>query len=166
MLGSIVLRSPTPSPHYSAAAGGVDVSRRKCRAWFAGPRGGAVAPSPSSSPSVEAASIAGLGIPLSYKKPRTISQITARHSRAMNPITAGGPILHLKISKKNCLEKTLRNSGTKGKTFSDTRRATENKDELEEEEKARMPDSPFTRLLRSKGRHPAWYTLAPDHETY
>lgn len=40
------------------------------------------------------------------------------------------------------------------------------KDELEEEEKARMPDSPFTRLLRSKGRHPAWYTPAPDHETY
>lgn len=38
-------------------------------------------------------------------------------------------------------------------------------EEIEEEEKARMPDSPFTRLLRSKGRLPAWYTAAPDHET-
>lgn len=31
------------------------------------------------------------------------------------------------------------------------------REELEEEEKARMPDSPFTRLLRAKGTHPAWY---------
>ncbi|KAJ8766649.1 hypothetical protein K2173_001169 [Erythroxylum novogranatense] len=38
-------------------------------------------------------------------------------------------------------------------------------EELEEEERARMPDSPFTRLLRTKGRLPAWYSLAPDHET-
>ncbi|KAK1299917.1 hypothetical protein QJS10_CPB13g00179 [Acorus calamus] len=38
-------------------------------------------------------------------------------------------------------------------------------EELEEEEKARMPDSPFTRLLRSKGTHPAWYGQVPDHET-
>ncbi|XP_010908821.1 CCG-binding protein 1 [Elaeis guineensis] len=38
-------------------------------------------------------------------------------------------------------------------------------EELEEEEKARMPDSPFTRLLRSKGTLPAWYTQGPDHET-
>ncbi|KAF3775426.1 CCG-binding protein 1 [Nymphaea thermarum] len=38
-------------------------------------------------------------------------------------------------------------------------------EEIEEEEAARMPDSPFTRLLRSKGRHPAWYSQAPDHET-
>lgn len=37
--------------------------------------------------------------------------------------------------------------------------------ELEEEETSRLPDSPFTRLLRTKGRLPAWYTLAPDHET-
>lgn len=38
--------------------------------------------------------------------------------------------------------------------------------ELEEEESARMPDSPFTRLLRIKGRrHPAWYSATPDHET-
>lgn len=37
--------------------------------------------------------------------------------------------------------------------------------EIEEEEKARMPDSPFTRLLRNKGRFPAWYSPAPDHET-
>ncbi|KAL0384157.1 UNVERIFIED_CONTAM: CCG-binding protein 1 [Sesamum radiatum] len=38
-------------------------------------------------------------------------------------------------------------------------------EELEEEEKARMPDSPFTRLLRARGKHPAWYTPAPEHET-
>ncbi|KAI3446045.1 hypothetical protein Pfo_002710 [Paulownia fortunei] len=38
-------------------------------------------------------------------------------------------------------------------------------EELEEEEKARMPDSPFTRLLRARGRHPAWYSPAPEHET-
>ncbi|OWM79280.1 CCG-binding protein 1 [Punica granatum] len=38
-------------------------------------------------------------------------------------------------------------------------------EEMEEEEKSRLPDSPFTRLLRSKGRYPAWYSPAPDHET-
>ena len=38
-------------------------------------------------------------------------------------------------------------------------------EELEEEERSRMPDSPFTRLLRTKGRFPAWYSPAPDHET-
>ncbi|KAJ8513983.1 hypothetical protein OPV22_004417 [Ensete ventricosum] len=38
-------------------------------------------------------------------------------------------------------------------------------EELEEAEKARMPDSPFTRLLRSKGKFPAWYIPRPDHET-
>lgn len=37
--------------------------------------------------------------------------------------------------------------------------------EIEEEEKYRMPDSPYTRLLRTKGRFPAWYSPAPDHET-
>ncbi|XP_041010492.1 CCG-binding protein 1 [Juglans microcarpa x Juglans regia] len=37
--------------------------------------------------------------------------------------------------------------------------------EVEEEERARMPDSPFTRLLRTKGRSPAWYSPVPDHET-
>ncbi|KAJ4974370.1 hypothetical protein NE237_007544 [Protea cynaroides] len=38
-------------------------------------------------------------------------------------------------------------------------------EELEEEEKARMPDSLYTRLLRTKGRFPAWYSPVPDHET-
>ncbi|WCJ33795.1 maternal effect embryo arrest 14 [Euphorbia peplus] len=38
-------------------------------------------------------------------------------------------------------------------------------EELDEEEKAKMPDSPFTRLLRNKGTFPAWYSPAPDHET-
>ncbi|CAI9104394.1 OLC1v1003056C1 [Oldenlandia corymbosa var. corymbosa] len=37
------------------------------------------------------------------------------------------------------------------------------REELEEEEKARMPDSPFTRLLRAKGTHPAWYSPAPEY---
>ncbi|ONK64854.1 uncharacterized protein A4U43_C07F30670 [Asparagus officinalis] len=38
-------------------------------------------------------------------------------------------------------------------------------DEIEEEERAKLPDSPFTRLLRSMGKQPAWYSEAPDHET-
>ncbi|RWR73544.1 CCG-binding protein 1-like protein [Cinnamomum micranthum f. kanehirae] len=38
-------------------------------------------------------------------------------------------------------------------------------EELEEEEEARMPDSPFTRLLRSKGKSPAWCSVPPDNET-
>ncbi|EYU37726.1 hypothetical protein MIMGU_mgv1a014308mg [Erythranthe guttata] len=38
-------------------------------------------------------------------------------------------------------------------------------EELEEEENAKMPDSPFTRLLRARGTHPAWYSQAPEHET-
>ncbi|KAJ0961047.1 hypothetical protein J5N97_000948 [Dioscorea zingiberensis] len=38
-------------------------------------------------------------------------------------------------------------------------------EELEEEEEGRMPDSPFTRLLRSMGKLPAWYSQPPDHET-
>lgn len=37
--------------------------------------------------------------------------------------------------------------------------------ELEEEERSRMPDSSYTRMLRTKGRFPAWYSQAPDHET-
>ncbi|XP_020877127.1 pollen-specific leucine-rich repeat extensin-like protein 4 [Arabidopsis lyrata subsp. lyrata] len=36
--------------------------------------------------------------------------------------------------------------------------------ELEEEEKSKMPDSAFTRLLRTKGTIPAWFSHAPDHE--
>ncbi|KAJ0643760.1 putative CCG-binding protein [Helianthus annuus] len=32
-------------------------------------------------------------------------------------------------------------------------------EEMEEEEKGQMPDSPFTRFLQSKGRSPAWYSL-------
>ncbi|CAL1389358.1 unnamed protein product [Linum trigynum] len=39
------------------------------------------------------------------------------------------------------------------------------REEMEEDERARMPDSSYTRLLRTKGRLPAWYSLAPDHET-
>ncbi|XP_020599108.1 CCG-binding protein 1 [Phalaenopsis equestris] len=38
------------------------------------------------------------------------------------------------------------------------------KQELEEEENGKMPDSSFTRLLRTMGRAPAWYSQAPDHE--
>ncbi|CAN8272287.1 unnamed protein product [Cochlearia groenlandica] len=38
-------------------------------------------------------------------------------------------------------------------------------EELEEEEKSRMPDSAFTRLLRAKGTVPAWFSHVPDHET-
>ncbi|CAM8901541.1 unnamed protein product [Rhodiola kirilowii] len=37
--------------------------------------------------------------------------------------------------------------------------------EIEEEEKARMPDSPFTRLLRVMGSFPAWYSPVPDHQS-
>lgn len=37
--------------------------------------------------------------------------------------------------------------------------------ELEEEERGKMPESPYTRLLRTKGKFPAWYSPAPDHET-
>ncbi|KAL8143560.1 hypothetical protein V2J09_016592 [Rumex salicifolius] len=38
-------------------------------------------------------------------------------------------------------------------------------EELEEEEKGRMAESPHTRLLRVMGKFPAWYTPAPDHQT-
>ena len=38
-------------------------------------------------------------------------------------------------------------------------------EEIEEEERSRMPDSPYTRLLRTKGKFPAWYSPVPDHET-
>lgn len=37
--------------------------------------------------------------------------------------------------------------------------------EVEEEEKAMMPESSYTRLLRTKGCFPAWYSPHPDHET-
>lgn len=39
------------------------------------------------------------------------------------------------------------------------------REELEEEEKSKMPDSAFTRLLRTKGTIPAWFSHVPDHET-
>ncbi|KAL2927558.1 CCG-binding protein 1 [Bienertia sinuspersici] len=38
-------------------------------------------------------------------------------------------------------------------------------EEIEEEEKARMPDSDFTRMLRHRGKHAAWYSPTPDHQT-
>ncbi|KAL5788434.1 hypothetical protein ACOSP7_005383 [Xanthoceras sorbifolium] len=38
-------------------------------------------------------------------------------------------------------------------------------EELEEEARGSMPDSSYTRLLRNKGKFPAWYSPAPDHET-
>ncbi|KAM0006496.1 putative leucine-rich repeat domain superfamily [Helianthus debilis subsp. tardiflorus] len=38
------------------------------------------------------------------------------------------------------------------------------REEMEEEDKGKMPDSQFTRLLRSKGRSPACYSPAPDYE--
>ncbi|OIW10163.1 hypothetical protein TanjilG_27914 [Lupinus angustifolius] len=38
-------------------------------------------------------------------------------------------------------------------------------DELLEEKQGRMPDSQYTRLLRTMGSSPAWYSHAPDHET-
>lgn len=38
-------------------------------------------------------------------------------------------------------------------------------EELEEEKKALMPDSPFTRLLRARGKSAAWYSHPPEHET-
>nr|AGG38105.1 maternal effect embryo arrest 14-2 protein [Dimocarpus longan] len=38
-------------------------------------------------------------------------------------------------------------------------------EELEEEARGRLPDSPYTRMLRTKGKFPAWYSPAPDHET-
>ncbi|XP_071715021.1 CCG-binding protein 1-like [Rutidosis leptorrhynchoides] len=38
-------------------------------------------------------------------------------------------------------------------------------EEMEEEENWKMPDSSFTRLLRSKGTFPAWFSPVPDHET-
>ncbi|KAL5210330.1 hypothetical protein ABZP36_005953 [Zizania latifolia] len=38
-------------------------------------------------------------------------------------------------------------------------------EELDEEQEALMPESPYTRLLRRMGRYPDWYTPRPDHET-
>ncbi|XP_021855079.2 CCG-binding protein 1 [Spinacia oleracea] len=38
-------------------------------------------------------------------------------------------------------------------------------EEIEEDEKSMMPDSSFTRMLRHRGKHPAWYSPVPDHET-
>lgn len=38
-------------------------------------------------------------------------------------------------------------------------------EELDEEDEALMPESPYTRLLRRMGRYPDWYTPRPDHET-
>uniref|UniRef100_A0ACD5WBK2 Uncharacterized protein n=1 Tax=Avena sativa TaxID=4498 RepID=A0ACD5WBK2_AVESA len=38
-------------------------------------------------------------------------------------------------------------------------------EEIDEEEEALMPESPYSRLLRRMGRYPDWYTPRPDHET-
>ncbi|CAN4107627.1 unnamed protein product [Withania somnifera] len=37
------------------------------------------------------------------------------------------------------------------------------REELEEEEKARMPDSPYTKLLRARGKQPVWYSTTLDY---
>lgn len=38
-------------------------------------------------------------------------------------------------------------------------------EEMMEEEEAKMPDSSYTKLYRSMGKSPAWYSEVPDHET-
>ncbi|CAN4112289.1 unnamed protein product [Withania somnifera] len=37
------------------------------------------------------------------------------------------------------------------------------REELEEEEKARMPDSTYTKLLRARGTQPVWYSTTLDY---
>ncbi|XWS62851.1 hypothetical protein CRYUN_Cryun06bG0046100 [Craigia yunnanensis] len=62
--------------------------------------------------------------------------------------------------------KPLHNTEIEGKRFFHIPDGlTKSAEELEEEERARMPDSPFTRLLRTEGTFPAWHSPAPDHET-
>ncbi|KAF3435677.1 hypothetical protein FNV43_RR22768 [Rhamnella rubrinervis] len=66
--------------------------------------------------------------------------------------------------KENSLSKPF-NAEKEEKPFRVPDGLPKSAEELEEEERDRMPDSPYTKMLRSKGKFPAWYSPAPDHET-
>ncbi|EPS58808.1 hypothetical protein M569_16005, partial [Genlisea aurea] len=76
--------------------------------------------------------------------------VTAIHKQKKESVTPSKKVTNLNTETRSCpipdgLPKT--------------------QEELDEEETAKMPDSPFTRLLRARGRYPAWYSPAPEHET-
>ncbi|XP_052194847.1 CCG-binding protein 1-like [Diospyros lotus] len=73
--------------------------------------------------------------------------------------------IHQRKKESNGSIKTPNGEATAERHFHVPDGLPKSAEELEEEEKARMPDSPFTRLLRTKGKFPAWYSPAPDHET-
>ncbi|KAK2978387.1 hypothetical protein RJ640_016489 [Escallonia rubra] len=71
-----------------------------------------------------------------------------------------------KKEETNGLIKETSNAVTKGERHCPVPDGLpKSREEMEEDEKARMLDSPYTRLLRARGRFPAWYSPAPDHET-
>ncbi|ESW28547.1 hypothetical protein PHAVU_003G295900 [Phaseolus vulgaris] len=69
-----------------------------------------------------------------------------------------------KVKKEETeLSKNVKSEGEKQCPIPDGLPKTD--EQLKEEEEAKMPDSPYTKLLRTMGRYPAWYSPAPDHET-
>lgn len=73
--------------------------------------------------------------------------------------------IHKGVGSENNATKPLKSVEGRGRDCPIPDGLPKSAEEIEEEERARMPDSPFTRLLRSKGSFPAWYSPAPDHET-
>ncbi|XP_057787412.1 CCG-binding protein 1 [Salvia miltiorrhiza] len=71
-------------------------------------------------------------------------------------------------AKKECVElrKSTRNVKAEASPCPIPDGLPKTSEELEEEEKARMPDSPFTRLLRARGRCSARYSQPHEHETH
>ncbi|OMP01577.1 hypothetical protein COLO4_11735 [Corchorus olitorius] len=72
--------------------------------------------------------------------------------------------IHHKQNGNGCFTMaTQRHPENEGKTFIHVPDGLpKTAEELEEEERARMPDSPFTRLLRTKGTCPSWYSPEPQ----
>ncbi|CAL0313525.1 unnamed protein product [Lupinus luteus] len=77
----------------------------------------------------------------------------------------GVAIMHKMKNNKFNLPNNVKSESEAHKSYHIPDGLPKSVDELIEEEEARMPDSSYTRLLRTMGSFPAWYSPAPDHES-
>ncbi|MCL7031602.1 hypothetical protein MKW94_010021 [Papaver nudicaule] len=74
-------------------------------------------------------------------------------------------ITTMQKKKKEIINDSMKPINQENKPFPVPDGLPKSQEEIDEEEESKMPDSPFTRLLRSKGKFPAWFSPVPDHET-
>ncbi|OIV93261.1 hypothetical protein TanjilG_23102 [Lupinus angustifolius] len=77
----------------------------------------------------------------------------------------GVAIMHKMKNNKFNLANNVKSESEAHRSYHKPDGLPKSADELIEEEEGRMADSPYTRLLRTMGSFPAWYSPTPDHET-